>query len=58
MCPGELHSLLMDSWRATGSSTSPLLLYKVCTHMPYTHTHTHTQIHVEEDAHISFELSV
>lgn len=31
--PGELHSVLMDRWKATGSFTSPLLLYKVCTHI-------------------------
>ena len=36
MYPGELPSLLMDSWRATGSSTSPLPLCKVCLRMLYT----------------------
>lgn len=36
-CPGELRSLPMDRWRATGSSTSPQLLCRVCTH---TQTHT------------------
>lgn len=54
-CPGELHSLLMDSWRATGSSTSPQLLCKVGTH---TYIQNYTETHVEEETDISPEPSL
>lgn len=50
--PGELHSVLMDRWKATGSFTSPLLLYKVCTHIC-----TLTGVHVDSCADTSLRLS-